>query len=351
MKRYAILSTAVLIFGTLAVGQDDDRSARRNRDDERRERRRNDQMESTVETGFLFVDGQYVESPYRFQDVDSLNLSINGTPYELAAFDRRIDDRSRRNRSGGNSGRRVIRYLTEVLDNDGVIVLFSDQPVVVLDGNSSHELLKALIDDVARSAFSGGGHEWMPADVDHQKLNDWINGFRCPAVLRERATATIERNDRIMAEHHAKVAADRTLEASAYPLTIIGMLLVVVSAGHLLSFTANADGETDDPPNPKVQKAVLRALVLLTAMSILDVIWTILVSRTGGMKELNPLGAALIEDPQSLVILKATATSVAVGILFVIRRHPIAQRGAWWGCLICTLLTVRWLTFNSMFIG
>ena len=69
------------------------------------------------------------------------------------------------------------------------------------------------------------------------------------------------------------------------------------------------------------------------------------------MKELNPLGAALIDDPLALIALKAGATFLAITLLFMLRQHRVAQQGAWWGCLICTLLTVRWLTFNSMFVS
>jgi hypothetical protein len=35
----------------------------------------------------------------------------------------------------------------------------------------------------------------------------------------------------------------------------------------------------------------------------------------------------------------------------LLRRHYIARLAAWWLCLACTILTFRWLMFNSMFLG
>ena len=87
----------------------------------------------------------------------------------------------------------------------------------------------------------------------------------------------------------------------------------------------------------------------VAVLSALDLIWTILASQAGRMREMNPFGSGLIEDPLLLIAFKVGMIGAAIAMLFVLRRHRQAQVGAWWACLICTLLTVRWLTFNSMF--
>jgi len=51
-----------------------------------------------------------------------------------------------------------------------------------------------------------------------------------------------------------------------------------------------------------------------------------------------------------LIAAKATIICGSVGLLYFLRHHRQAQTAAWWACLICTLLTFRWLTFNSMFV-
>ena len=35
----------------------------------------------------------------------------------------------------------------------------------------------------------------------------------------------------------------------------------------------------------------------------------------------------------------------------MLRKHYPARLASWWLCLLCTILTFRWLTFNALFIG
>ena len=230
------------------------------------------------------------------------------------------------------------------------IVLFSGKAVEVV---RSVELLNVLVNDEARAEFSmGDGNRFASEAADPQVWATFVRDFECPPELHDRAFKYFDRKKEIgetkaaqASANLSRASAKRMLESSAYPLTMVGMLLVVMAFGHLLSF--KPDSTNGSAVSPEAQRAIRHSLILLAALSGLDLIWTLLASRAGVMKELNPLGAALIDDPLPLIVLKIVATMSAVVLLFALRQHNVAQKGAWWGCLICTLLTVRWLTFNS----
>jgi hypothetical protein len=66
---------------------------------------------------------------------------------------------------------------------------------------------------------------------------------------------------------------------------------------------------------------------------------------------MNPIGHELIDNPLHLMAFKLLVTSTAIGLLYVCRRIPLAQQASWWSCLVLTLVTARWLIFNSMFLS
>jgi hypothetical protein len=134
------------------------------------------------------------------------------------------------------------------------------------------------------------------------------------------------------------------MERSAYPLTIVGMLLGVFALGHTLKWSsANPSGES-------ATSFVKTALLLILAMSCLDLIWTALAGAAGQMKELNPMAVGIINSPTALIVFKSSVTLLACGILMFLRSQPKAQFATWWMCLVCVLLTFRWVVFQSLFV-
>ena len=304
-------------------------------------------VEKFVESGFVFVDGCYLEAPYRFR-TDEKRLYINDLPFDQSSFESLA---SKKTLANGRMIQRASRLLRETLESGGVVVLFAESPVAQIYGTDSYELLSVLVDDDAREAFSTSDLSRYRAVAAYKDPDAWrtfVSEFDCPQELRERSAKLLAKIRTIEESNARQRSARLTLQSSAYPLSVVGMLLVVLAFGHLLKCKTDSEGESAE--KGLANCAVTRSLTLVAAMSALDLSWTMLVGAAGDMKELNPLGAALIDDAVGLIAFKTCVTLMAVLLLYSLRQHRSAKEGAWCSCLICTLLTVRWLTFNSMFV-
>ena len=89
-------------------------------------------------------------------------------------------------------------------------------------------------------------------------------------------------------------------------------------------------------------------ILLMLGMSAVDLLWTIMAGQAGVMKEINPLAAGLIQTPTSLALFKVTATAIGCGLLYSFRDRRRVQEATWWMCLVCVLVTFRWVMFDSM---
>ena len=105
----------------------------------------------------------------------------------------------------------------------------------------------------------------------------------------------------------------------------------------------------DDPQHAdQAARAVTIALCLMLGMLILDLTWTILAGQAGVMKEVNPIAAEMIDSPLQLAVFKIVTTSIGLGILYFWRNRHQIQFATWWVCLVCVLLTFRWVVFDSV---
>ena len=301
-------------------------------------------VEKKVTEGFLFVEDRYVSLPYRV-GFDENNVFINDIPLDSVVLKNLVTEKSLQNGRWLQQGfRRLYLHLT----TGGTVVLYGDAPVLLLANSESSNLLKTLIHNSALESLANtglAGDIQLPGERSYWKR--FADGFECPQELRVRVGEVLEKERAVEERNLAEIAARKLLSSSSYPLTIFGMLLVVIAFGNLLSNEAPLDIQSSE--SPVMDRRVKIFLMLIAAFSVLDLIWTLLASRANALTELNPIGSQLIHNPIGLLAFKTLVTVGVIGILFVLRGHRVAQRGAWWACLICTLVTVRWLTFNSMF--
>ncbi|QEG39313.1 DUF5658 family protein [Roseimaritima ulvae] len=328
------------------------------------------------ELGYLFVDGTYLPPPYKIEaDYEQELIHINGTEYSADAFDlsgytnRGFGMRGERGswRFGGRGPRRergesspafptssslqaLVREIGS-LQHGGFVILQSERPPMVLwTGQNGHELLETLIatETEPRDTLA------IPSSLESRSKETWqelVDQFQATPAFLERATADVEKVHAAIDSNRIVANAVVWSERLSYPLTMFGLVLVVIAFGHLL---INAQPMFFDVEEPKamahVKKATVVCLLMVGLMSAIDLTWTLLASQQGSMRELNPLGNQFISDASKLVLFKTVLTVTSLGLLFWFRHLPIARRASWWCCLVLTLLTARWLTFHSLLV-
>lgn len=242
--------------------------------------------------------------------------------------------------------------------------LFSGRWVVVFDGNiiafGSNEDAMTLL---GRLALADSLPEKIQEVMDStlEGLDDVTTAELCAALpLVESDAAVVQQFDSYREEMEAM---DESVEAPSesplqvhdstqtmYGLSVAGMLLIALSAGTLLGNPPKvAERWSRIIKSRRTHSVVQRCLLLIAAYSVFDLAATLLALRTGHVEELNPLGVGLVLAPWALAAFKVTATCLGMGLLWRLKDYHGAQVASWWLCLVLTLVTVRWVTVQSLF--
>ncbi len=267
-----------------------------------------------IESGFIFLDGQVLDAPYQI-GWDGEAFTINEQTVELKSPE-------------------GIRRIGTHLEKD-FLLLFHEGDVSFLQSTTDEGM--SLLQLISRPGESLDDLDEVMQRLNgvegKERLREQLRTLQASSTTRERAADRLSSIVQVEDFNNISIQAVSRIDQFSYPLTMIGMVLTVIAFGHLLSYRPDQYGASATlDPNPDALKMVTRSIVFVVLLSGLDLIWTILASQAGQMKELNPLASQMIDNPQQLLAFKATATS-------------------WWMCLVCTLLAFRWLTFNSMMIG
>lgn len=299
-----------------------------------------------IDSGYVFIEGAYVEAPYTLTKLENIIL-VNDRPFEV------IDENANSfGRPFGGVRRRILR-LEELLVCGGVVASWNEHlPLELIDERSELFLKAASQNPKERRENLSKFFESLAPEDDRQFLSQWLRDAQFPQHFCDRARQSLRDIEESRLVTEQRVSGEQNLSRYAYSLSMAGMIVVVLAVGHLFSFNpALARILPEESKQFHLPRAVYYSVALIVAMSLLDLTWTLMASSVGLMNELNPVGSRLIGNPDALIAFKAVATLIAAAVLISLRDRRSAQIASWWLCIVCTLVSARWLIFNSMYMG
>ncbi len=272
-----------------------------------------------VDSGYVFVDQQYLSPPYIIRTEDTKLLVNDIAVAEVDATD------------AINSAMDLRRHLQE----GAVLIATQGGPIDALPlFDKGQQFLCRLVEkqpqefSISRTSFV---------------TKDWERNFNPPPELVGRARYTLA----AINEAESIREGMRQRRTWTLALTILGIVVAVAAGGHLLvSWPALQSFET-----PSAPKTVVWSALFITGVIVLDILWTALTQRIGLVNEVNIFAESVASEPTHLWVLKMVATFVGVGMLLAYRQHKSVQYGAWCICLFSVMLTCRWLTLNWLFLA
>jgi hypothetical protein len=297
--------------------------------------------------GGVILDGRYIAPPYHIVAVAD-GIELNGHFVPEAGF----NERSRRNRDSQSRAPFAERVRSR-LEEGAWLLGWEEGEYGILNESRISDVLYVLSNESTRNGKIDElellGLPWI-GRVDWRQLVD-----RCelPVSVLDQYRSTFDAAlsaDPVLA---AAIGAPlRRFHMSIYLLTVLGMGATVFALGTLLSYRP-----VEKMPwscvnlSKDATQLVLRSVILLIGLAVLDLVCTTISAQTASFWELNPFGAAVLSTPLVLGTFKIGATLMSGSILLLLRRYHGAQVASWWLALFCTILAIRWVTFNSMFMA
>ncbi len=319
-----------------------------------------DEQTPGIDSGFLIVDNRYVAPPYRIEH-DGEQLRVNGIelalpdavgrfparghfPARPGARDRRAVPSMRRYPHRESSARDALIQAERLFLRGGLVIRFTDGALGVFPHADS--ILGPLLSDLERTdkLRSLMSHSRQP--ISFAQWSALVDGFERDDGLRER----------VFAIEHAGTAAAAPLhqppQYALYGLTVLGMILTVACFGIVLSHRPQHFCRWSDVNRiPRDVRLVIGCAAMIAVLCVFDLVCTLTAAHTMHFWEINPFGAPLVAQPAVLSAAKLLLTFVCVGILWRLRFYRGAQLASWWLCLGLTLLTARWVVFNSLLLA
>jgi len=332
-----------------------------------------------LSSGVVFLQGRFIPRPYVLSSNeqnlfinDELLLEIPSSPSELRLFGLEPDF------FGGGFGlpmppspffqppsmgpnsirpRRLMARLENRLRGECGIIRFGDGTVQVVTPGSSLDIAAVLASSASKEQKLSELMNLRIEGISSAQWQDFLSGFRLTPEFQQQLGPILEQRAEVRRQNlqtHKQFLQKERFRSSGFLYAVnLGAMMLIVAAFAVLitSQPRRWTGWRRVDLSPRACPIVGRTVLIVLLLSGFDLLCTLLLGPSGSMFELNPLAAYLVDKPVWLAFFKIVPLVVSCGILYLLRYYRGAQVAAWGLCLICTVLAIRWLTFNSLFLS
>jgi len=313
-----------------------------------------------IDSGYVILEGRVLAPPYRFGRRGG-DIFVNGKRIAVLPGDP-VSGEGQREDARRADVDRLIADMEYWLYEDSAIIVFDERTRIVADCIDAADFLRELLqadsleERIALAATSyidvsnSDGSNRIPTS----RWRDILADFGVVDDRNEFLEKWISEHEEVEEEDDDELAVKRTAQDRSadrmYGLSVVGMVLVALSCGTLLTQRPEFGQRWTQLAESKASSSLVwRSLALIVALSVFDLACTLLAPTKGGFLEINPVGKSLLYSPWMLSTFKFSATFVAVGILWSLRQRAGSQQASWWLCLILTIVTARWVAVQSLF--
>ena len=323
---------------------------------------RAEDMNFRTSEGFLFVDEQYYPPATTLSwQADELRID-SSTASMLACLPPSEDDGPMSNGSLNDSANNILelsavtslaingnqlRAIRSMLEDGGIVILSKTRSPYLLDqSRGGLELIESLThqpgpkrESLLNSAFA------MAHNDPGATVRSWLSNMSPGTDLINRASKVVSEVHKVENTNMAAASAFKRFHNWSYPITVMAMVIFVFSIGSLLAVRPQ---ELVAVARTEHEISVNKFLWLIGAMSIIDLVWTLLAHQANHITEVNPVGGVMLDEPSRVILFKVLATGLAIGILYRAKTTLFGRKACWWVCLTLALLMARWILVTGV---
>ncbi len=303
-----------------------------------------------IQTGFIILNGNYLEPPYLLTLQDN-QLYINNIPGPLPAPDQPETennfDPGFRGWGRPGFGRGYFMAFRH-LNNNGLVIAQDYKPLIYIpsyETSSVLDLLRQNDKPIDTRLELLTKMELESTDADLWKF--LLQSFKPTEELNVRVDKMLE-----MQAQFNRIDETRIPQKNIQHMTWLGFALTVLALGILLNHRPPSLRKWHGiNPSPLACRQVITLIALIVLLNGYDLLCTIHAQRFWGLWELNPLASSFIGNTNHTLLFKSALIIITATVLVLFRRYRLAQIGVWWTGIFYTVLVFRWSTSTSIFLN
>ena len=295
-----------------------------------------------VRRGFVIADGRDLPPPFVVQWAEG-SLRVNGVPVRTEHGILGLDEGVGADDSVWGPWA-VVNEVEHLLSSGCMLLSQENTPATV------------LTPDVAFGAFAillstQDSEERSESLAAMQAFGVSTEAWRALAHTFEASPDLPRRVDELSDTLRSACSTPGVGPRAAHGLALVGMVLTVAALGTLLqSRVPNGEGWRGAAVSRAATGLAVRCVVLLVLLSGFDVLATLLTQGASGLYEMNPIASARVPGTMAALVCRTSFVGLGAVVLYALRTRRLVQRASWWLCVAYTVLLVRWVGLNSLFL-